>query len=225
MKKLIAILVVLCVAAAVFAEAGVTLKVGGAFDWFRVRTASDDDALSISDILKGTGLGVDLGAQCDISDSLLFFSDFNVVFFKDADFRLDQDGSEWTSMRNFYGRGDENEVYMNFWSTSFGFTYQFTSGSFDIALGGGLTYNRFWCNMKAEGILLQRLEIEKSYGFTGYFEAKYMMTKDMGLSLTVKPSVTLLGYHKTVIAGEEVDALSFTVGYAVPVALGLAYSF
>ena len=225
MKKLFAILVVLFVAAAVFADAGVTLKVGGSLDWFRVRTASDDDALSMSDILKGAGLGVDLGAQYDISDSLFLFSEFNVVFFKDADFRLDEDGADWVSMRNFYGRGDDNEVYMNFWSTSIGLAYKFSSGSFDIALGGGLAYNRFWCNMKGEGILLQRLEVEKSYGFTGYFEAKYMMTKDMGLALTVKPQITLLGYHETVLNGEETNALSFTVSYAVPVALSLAYSF
>ena len=224
MKKLFAILVVLCVCMAVFAEAGVTLKAGGAFDWFRIRTASDDDALSMSDIMKGAGLAVDLGAQYDLSDSLFLFSDFNIVFLKDVDFQIEGD-DEWSTIRHIYGRTDDDEVYINFWSASIGLAYRMETGSFDIALGGGLTYNRFWCNMKATPLLYNRIEVEKSYGFTGYFEGKYMMTKDMGLALTVKPQITLLGYHETVLNGEETNALSFTVSYAVPVALSLAYSF
>ncbi len=227
MRKLLSItIIILCVSMAIFADAGATVKVGGAVDLFRIKTASDSDSIPMSEYLKGVGFGFDVGAQYDMSDNVFFFSDFNIVFFNDVDFKLDDPAAEWTTIRTFYGRGKTDEIAFNFWSASIGVAYRLkANGPLRIALGGGLTYDRFWCNMKSTTLFFSRLEMEQSFGFTGYIEGKYMLTTDMAIALTVKPQICLFGHHTTEVNGKPYTANSFALSFAAPVVLGLAYSF
>ena len=100
MKKLFSVLVVLLVATALFAQVGLTVKAGGAFGFASNKSVADLEAKSgtqtnkgkwedmkLADkalILKTNGLGFDVGVQYDITDNLLAYVDFNMLFPKDA---------------------------------------------------------------------------------------------------------------------------------------------
>ena len=96
MKKLFTVLAVLLVATALFAQVGLTVKAGGAFgfaNYKSVATASDkageehkwEEALADKAlILKENGFGFDVGVQYDITDKIMAYVDFNMLFPKDA---------------------------------------------------------------------------------------------------------------------------------------------
>ena len=100
MKKLFTVLAVLLVATALFAQVGLTVKAGGAFGFANYKSVAtlqfkeddgstgeakwEDELADKALILKENGFGFDVGVQYDISDKLLAYADFNMLFPKDA---------------------------------------------------------------------------------------------------------------------------------------------
>jgi len=230
MKKLFAILLVICVASALFASVGTTVKLGASTDLFRVKTPSDEKTIPISRLIKGIGFGVDFAAQYDISEKVMFFSDYNIVFMSDAQIRTDAEETEWTDIRTYFEMPEDAELFLNFWSAAIGVAYKIDLNRIKLALGGGLHFNRFWNKMRTkEGeMTYDRTEADMIFGFTTFIEGKFMLTGDMGITLTAKPQIGLAGQHTTSFAPsspETKKALGSALTYACPVALGLAYSF
>jgi len=96
MKKLFTVLAVLLVATALFAQVGLTVKAGGAFGFTSYKSVAegkdqDNETIKFEDgladkalVLKDKGFGFDVGVQYDITDNLLAYVDFNMLFPKDA---------------------------------------------------------------------------------------------------------------------------------------------
>lgn len=100
MKKLFTVLAVLLVATALFAQVGLTVKAGGAFGFANYKSVAtfqhkevdgstgegkwEDGLADKALILKENGFGFDVGVQYDITDKLLAYADFNMLFPKDA---------------------------------------------------------------------------------------------------------------------------------------------
>lgn len=100
MKKLFSVLAVLLVATALFAQVGLTVKAGGAFGFANYKSVAtlqfkeddgstgegkwEDELADKALILKENGFGFDVGVQYDITDNLLTYVDFNMLFPKDV---------------------------------------------------------------------------------------------------------------------------------------------
>lgn len=99
MKKLFTVLAVLLVATALFAQVGLTVKAGGAFGFANYKSVADAEVKDGTQTVKGkwedyladkalifktNGFGFDVGVQYDITDKLLAYADFNMLFPKDV---------------------------------------------------------------------------------------------------------------------------------------------
>ena len=86
MNKDITILMVLCVSVALFASVGLTVKAGGTFGFTDMNTASkeNDDQFDESINVKSNGFGFSSGVQYDLSDNLMIYADFTMLFPSDA---------------------------------------------------------------------------------------------------------------------------------------------
>ena len=223
-------MLIICVCAVAFAAVGTTVKLGIADDLFRIKTASGDD-IPNSNLIKGSGFGGVFGVQYDLNDNTIVFMDYNIVFFSEAKIKLDLEGYDWMSIRDFYGLEADEPNYMNFWSTSIGAAYRMDFGSFKLTLGGGFNFNRFWNNMKMNeaGEKYDRIEVDTILGVATLIEGKYMLTRDLGITLTAKPQIGLLARHKHTMkysyGSTTKKATAFAVSYAVPLEIGMAYSF
>lgn len=282
MKKLFTVLAVLLVATALFAQVGLTVKAGGAFGFASnksVAEGKDNDGNTVkfeenlvdkAMILKSKGLGFDVGVQYDITDKLLAYADFNMVFAKDAKINFpDEDLVEAldnnhapeevlkkyvnledglfkvyslqgliTDLGEYIGGFKDNakvSVKYSFFSVSAGVAYKFDFNGVKLNVGGGFTLNKSTAKFNME--FAERKEVATvnytTIGLNAMVEAKYMVADNIGVGVTLIPQVGL--YNKSVLEVSEtyvaetiegtVTAKGFAVNFAMPIVVGVSYTF
>ena len=246
MKKVITILMVLCVSVALFASVGLTVKAGGTFGFTDMNTASkeNDEQFDESINVKSNGFGFSSGVQYDLSDNLMVYADFTMLFPSDATLKKENGKAEKLSelvkaleISNYPGKGSYKINYM---SISAGAAYKFDLGlPIRLAVGAGVTVNRAHSYIKIsepayleEGSIIEYNESFINIGLNALIDAKYMVTDNIGVGLTVVPQLNLYNISKSTgsVNGEvrpegTGEANGFKIGFAVPVTVGASYSF
>ena len=89
MKRFFSLLAILFVATALFATSGAVLKAGGTYTFVNLNTATDAESNGFEESLnvKFGGLGFDIGILADVTDKFAVFSNFTMIFPKDATFK------------------------------------------------------------------------------------------------------------------------------------------
>ena len=246
MKKAITILMVLCVSVALFASVGLTVKAGGTFGFTSMNTAASKEKEGHFDEsfnVKSSGFGFSSGVQFDLSDNLMIYADFTMLFPSDEKLKA-EDGTEKTlselvkeyEQSHYPGKGSYKINYM---SISAGAAYKLDLGlPIRLAVGAGVTVNRAHNYIKiAEAPVPEDGTIEYNISFiniglNALIDAKYMVTDNIGVGLTVMPQLNLYNISKyTMSVNGEVqtpeteEVNGFKIGFAVPVTVGVSYSF
>ena len=245
MKKVITILMVLCVSVALFASVGLTVKAGGTFGFTDMNTASkeNEERFDKSINYKSNGFGFSSGVQYDLSDNLMVYADFTMLFPSDATLKKENGPAEKLSElvkeleMSYVGKGSYKTNYM---SISAGAAYKFDLGlPIRLAVGAGVTVNRAHIYVKVSEAAYPEedstIEYNESFiniGLNALIDAKYMVTDNIGVGLTVVPQLNLYNISKSTgsVNGKvrpegTGEANGFKIGFAVPVAVGVSYSF
>lgn len=245
MKKVITILMVLCVSVALFASVGLTVKAGGTFGFTDMNTASkeNDDQFDESINVKSNGFGFSSGVQYDLSDNLMIYADFTMLFPSDATLKWENGTekklSEYVKELELSYYPGKGSYKINYMSISAGAAYKFDLGlPIRLAVGAGVTINRAHSYIKItevafpEGATIEYNESLINIGLNALIDAKYMVTDNIGVGLTVTPQLNLYNISKATgsVNGEvrpegTGEANGFKIGFAVPVAVGASYSF
>jgi opacity protein-like surface antigen len=245
MKKVITILMVLCVSVALFASVGLTVKAGGTYGFTDMNTASkeNDEQFDKSINVKSNGFGFSSGVQYDLSDNLMVYADFTMLFPSDATLKKENGTEKKLSElvkefeMSYVGKGSYKINYM---SISAGAAYKFDLGlPIRLAVGAGVTVNRAHSYIKItepayleEGSIIEYNESLINIGLNALIDAKYMVTDNIGVGLTVMPQLNLYNISKYTMSingevqtPETEEANGFKIGFAVPVTVGVSYSF
>ena len=243
MKKAITILMVLCVSVALFASAGVTFKVGGAFSF--VTGGTKDFVVKETTLTNSAskyttmGAGFDLAGSFDSSKDLKVWTDLNMIFGFDSKYKLNS-AEKWSSMNELYKEakevaGDSAYKKMNTVSAAAGVAYKLNfDAPVDVSVGGGLFFERIFgrVGVKEEsyesGIEFKAINL----GVSLYADAEYKFNDSFGISLTARPQFGL--YNLTtvtqvlVISGIDgsttMKAKGFSFGFSIPVSIGATFS-
>ena len=281
MKKLFTVLAVLLVATALFAQVGLTVKAGGAFGFASNKsvaegTDNDGNTLKFEEImvdkamiLKSKGFGFDVGAQYDITDKLLAYADFNMVFSKDVKINfpdtdmvlaLTYSGAPEEVLKKYVNENGLFKVYSlqglitdlgeyvedfkdnakvsvkySFFSVSAGVAYKLDFDAVKLNVGGGVTLNKATAKFNME--FDEEKEVATAnyttIGLNAMVEAKYMVADNIGVGVTLMPQVGL--YNKAVLEVSQtygegtvegtVTAKGFAVNFAMPIVVGVSYTF
>ena len=245
MKKVITFLMVLCVSVALFASVGLTVKAGGTFGFTNMNTASkeNDDQFDESINVISNGFGFSSGVQFDLSDNLMIYADFTMLFPSDATLKEENRTAKKLSElvkeleMSYVGKGSYKINYM---SISAGAAYKFNLGlPIRLAVGAGVTVNRTHNYVKItdaawpeEDSTIEYNESFINIGLNALIDAKYMVTDNIGVGLTVMPQLNLYNISKSTgsVNGKvrtegTGEANGFKIGFAVPVTVGASYSF
>ena len=297
MKKLFTVLAVLLVATALFAQVGLTVKAGGAFGFASNKSVADVEAksgtqtekgkwedLGLADkalIFKTNGFGFDVGVQYDITDKLLAYVDFNMLFPKDVKsntpgnfLMLLEDAPEeviekyakdnllivysleglLADLEKYCDLGSETyplpfkdnvktSTKFSFFSVSAGVAYKLDLNAIKLNVGGGISMNKATAVFTMEGIekledLFGKYEYKvsfASYGLNAMVEAKYMVAENIGVGVTLMPQIGLYNSasfvaNYTEAGATETETESFTskgfaVNFAMPIVVGVSYTF
>ena len=242
MKKFTALLIVLFVAASLFAATGLTVKAGGAFDLFFLRTDYSDGDAPYRQTYSGNGFGFDLGVQYDIGRNLMVYADYNMVF--PYDFVItntDKSGerSESETFRELLSIFEKAGIKVRsldfFLDASVGAAYRFDLGSVKLAVGGGafcdLLFAQFKANIEAD--TEERADITFfNVGVSTLIDAKYMVTENIGVNLTVMPQLGIYSDRAVTIyengkkdEDESIRLDGVGLSFVMPVTIGASYSF
>lgn len=253
MKKVTALLIVLFVAASLFAATGLTVKAGGAFDLFFLRTDVSSGDYPHRDTYKGNGFGFDLGVQYDIGKNFMVYADYNMVF--PYDFTMVRayksgEDDEVASFREYLSEL-ENEFKEDFsdvkakgsvfvLDASFGAAYKFDLGPVKLAVGGGA-----FCSLLRGSIGVTGVSKESgdkydanvivtffNVGVSTLIDAKYMVAENIGINLTVMPQLGIYA-DRTInfyLNGEKdedktVRLNGVGISFVMPVTIGASYAF
>ena len=241
MKKLFTVLAVLLVATALFA--GVTVKAGGTFAFASLNTATDADHEESMN-MKAHGFGFDAGIQYDLSDKLAVYGEFNMVFPKDAEVK-DEDGTYKvsdlvktieTNMAGLTNPSVSSKII--YFSASAGVAYKLDFNAVKLTVGGGLSLNRSAMTIKGSGTYDDEdysLEVKQSFtniGLNALVDAKYMVAENVGVGVTLNPQLGLYNITSekdtSNIPGfpnDDVTVKGFKVGFAMPITVGVSYTF
>ena len=247
MKKTLTILLILCVAATLFAASGFSVNVGGAFDLFRLKT-DKNDGNDYYDVFKGNGLGFDIGAQYDFNSKIMAYADFNMVF--PSDFDMDHVEGDTTETVTFKSEIDRAEYLANLLTdgkashfcfmldATIGAAYKFDLDPVTLAVGGGAYVNFLRGSVGFTGKNYGELEDEKriykflTVGVSTLVEAKYMINDNIGVRLAVMPQIGIFSkrdfdlYKKGTKVEEECLSLSGVgISFTMPVTIGASYTF
>ena len=247
MNRILSLVLMLCVAASLFAATGLTVKAGGAFDLFSLKTVEDKNK-ETSYIFKGNGLGFNIGLQYDFNDKVMAYADFTMVFPSDFEVTADKNSdysarfSDWAKDAEEYVEtylGDGKSTHPLFLlDASAGAAYKFDFNPIKLAVGGGAYYNLLLGKITQKGMYydteIDYLDVLTFYtiGLSGLIDAKYMVSKDVGIYLTAIPQVGFYSYRsfRFYESGEEQDDLAnilygFNVSFTLPITIGASYSF
>ena len=234
MKKLFSILIVLCIAATVFAVGSV--KVGGAFGFSAGKTAvvyvSEDPAHYELDYkYKTSGFGFDVSGSYDLSDSLSVWADFNMLF--NSDFKYQPNGVEsYNSIKEMYDDHYKDKeggyIVKNSISGAAGVAYKLAlNAPVDVKVGGGLFVERIRAEYgDAKSTFLYKVI---NLGLALYADAQYKVADNIGVGLTVMPRLGIYNFMETKMVFSHYDddekGKSFQIGFSMPVVVGASYSF
>jgi len=244
MKKLLTLLLILCVATTLFAS-GFSVNAGGAFDLFSLRTDTVTDS-DLYYIFKGNGLGFDIGVQYDFSRKVMAYADFNMVFPSDFDMcETDGNISETTTYKSRielaenYAKAltDGKASHLCFLlDASIGAAYKFDFDPIQLAVGGGVYVNLLRGSVGVTGKLGTASVDSKvvfeflTVGVSTLIDAKYEINDNIAVRLAVMPQVGI--FSKRDIneyadgKWDEVASLSgVAVSFTMPVTIGASYSF
>lgn len=237
MKKTIALIMLLCVSAVLFASVGITVRAGGTFGFAYTKVPEDET------LYKVHGFGFDGSVMYDITDKFAVYADFNMLFPKDLvcayigeqEFKISERVKELISGDDPYY--DDGSYGVDYYSISAGAAYKLDLGiPVRLAIGAGISVN----HLKAFTLLHEKesddniRSVVKTYniGLNAIFDANYMIDDDIGVGLTVIPQVGL--YNITRIENSRNDVIDekfsgsvkgFTVSFAMPITVGVSYSF
>ena len=251
MKKVTALLIVLFVAASLFAATGLTVKAGGAFDLFFLRTDYSSGDYPYRDTYKGNGFGFDLGVQYDIGKNFMVYADYNMVF--PYDFTMVRayksgEDDEVSSFRELISEL-ENEFKELFsdvkvkgsdfvLDASFGAAYKFDFGSVKLAVGGGAFCSLLVAKCRITGKVgtqENEFKVDTTFfnvGVSTLIDAKYMVSENIGINLTVMPQLGIYADRSVNIYlnGEKEEDKSASLSgvglsFVMPITIGASYSF
>jgi len=215
MKKTLSILIVLCVAASLFAAVGVTVKAGGSFGFTSMNVYIKQGGLDYKDSIKANGFGFDAGIQFNTRDNMFAFGEFSMLF----------------PAKETYKRGTAEVVHkadslnkLSYMSLTAGVGYRLSLDiPVKVSVGGGLFSNRQRYTYTPEKTTLSF----SSLGIAGMVEAKYMFAENVGAALTLLPQIGILSWETTHIEGysEFLCIRGFGTGFSMPIVLGVAFSF
>ena len=244
MKKTLTIMLILCIAASVFAVGSV--KVGGVFDHIHGKTVYFEDKTYGSKVnYKTFGFGFDVSGKYDVADNLAVWADFNMTFGKNLALKYDGTNS-WLTLNDLVAMAEHNlpegskvEVTAYNLSASAGVAVKLpVASNVDVAVGGGVFFNRVFA--KVAGSVPENTNATHHYesqtlkyinlGITAYADATYKFTENIGVSVTVMPRLGIynIAKHSHVWDKEspkEYKANGFSLSFSTPIAVGVSYSF
>ena len=249
MKKLISVLVVLCLAMTLFAAGSV--RVGGSFNFLTGKSAKF--SADAEDVLfelanekvgyKAHGFGFDVAGDYDVASNLSVWADFNMVFCADAKFKVgDADEVSFNDIYDFtktYLGVKDAKKAINIISISSGVAYKLDFNAVEVKLGGGLFFERALAMMKYK-MVMEEANVETTtkfkvtnFGVALYGDVKYKFNEQFGLGLTVMPHVGLINTTsvgvKATAAGISSNVKDSKTGvrlsFSMPIVVGVSYSF
>lgn len=233
MKKLFTVLAVLLVATALFA--GVTVKAGGtyAFGNFNSVTNEETTAYAKEMKMKAKGFGFGAGVQADIADNLAVYAEFSMAFPSDAEYK--RGDSDWVKLSEWKkAEGDDASYKINFLSASVGVAYKLDFNAVKLAVGGGVSFEYSVTKTKfkpALNITWENKDTFATIGLNALVDAKYMFADNIGAGVTLNPQLGLYSIAKHVQTSSDSDpvvteeAKGFKVGFAMPITVGVSYTF
>ena len=231
MKKLFTVLAVLLVATALFA--GVTVKAGGTFGFTQFASPKDENTEAFDEDIKmrAHGFGFEVGVQYDLSDNLAVYGEFNMVFPKDAEMKSGDEA--WDKISAHLTADDKLKI--NFFSVSAGVAYKLDFNAVKLAVGGGLTLSHAMSDIDlkiAENINMGYKTTYTNIGLNALVDAKYMVAEKVGVGVTLNPQLGL--YNIAKLEAKTVPetpynyddkATGFKVSFAMPITVGVSYTF
>lgn len=246
MKKVISILLVLCVAVSLFAVGSV--KVGGAFNFVTGATRDfylEDTKVRDGSTYKSNGFGFDVAGDFDVAKDLAVWADFNMVFGSDAKLEDDSLDDSYKNLREDLGdNADKAYKKINMISFGAGVAYKLALDPVDVKLGGGLFLNRvfgkvgysdasiaFFDEVVATAAYSQFKAI--NFGIALLADASYKFNKNFGVDFKLMPQIGLYNSSTTTLSitvddvetKTEYKAKGFKLSYAMPIVVGVSYSF
>ena len=242
MKKLLTLLVIICVATTLFAS-GFSVNAGGAFDLlsFRTDTVTDSDVYYTA---KGNGLGFDLGVQYDFSRKVMAYADFNMIFPSDMEFHDFNGLSTYKSLAervDYLAKHltDGNALHSIFLlDASIGAAYRFDLDPIKLAVGGGAYVNILKYKVGVSGkegndkVDYKQIYSFLTVGVSTLIDAKYEFTDNIAVRLAVMPQLGIFSkrdidfYYNGIKDESESRSLSGVgICFTMPITIGASYSF
>jgi len=237
MKKLSALLIVLCLAVSLFAAA--TVKVGGSYEsiiGYTNEFKSAEQADSAKYVYKGHGFGFNVATKYSVSGKLATWATFGMSFLSDVKIKP-ENGTDWLSIKEMY---DDMKTYEMDKLSKKTYALYLSAGvavelplnaPVEVALGGGISLERVMGQVAAKDGDLEYLFGVKfiNVGIAGYAEAAYKINDNIAVGLTIMPRLGILDFSKYYAESMgkkfEAKAGGFRLGFSMPVVLGASYSF
>ncbi len=231
MKKLLTIMIILILATAAFADSIFSMRAAGAFDFVSYTTPKSttdkpDYTLSFDHTqVKTPGFGFDVGADLKLSESIVLYGDFSMVF--PSKITVGNEGYSKAmaqEMVDFYKdaaekgeiAGDpDHHIYKNIDGKAFlstvsahlGFAKLINTGSsvFGLTLGGGVGYTRTSSGFKmtmvretSDGKLyhMDNYEVYSDLSLDLYVNARYQFSDHFSVGATVMPGFIFFSSSK-----------------------------
>ena len=251
MKRLFSLLAILFVATAMFATSGAVLKAGGTYALVNLNTATDaENGFEESLNMKFNGLGFDVGMLADVTDKVAVFSNFSMIFSKDATFNNGEESKKLSKaveeLQVALKDADENASVgykLNFFSITAGAAYMFGFNAVKLAVGAGFILNA--TNMAVNGSAkiagedckLTVNQTFTNFGLSGLIDAKYMITDRIGVGVTLFPQLGLYNITNASVSAPDLikeqvaqdfdsgNVDGFKISFAMPIIVGVSYSF
>jgi len=239
MKKAISIMVILCVAAALFATG--TFKVGGTFGFINGTTEKfSDPGFGGGLMYKTSGFGFDVSGKYDISAGFGVWADFNMTF--NSDFKMKSPTArEWASVKDLAAEIEEEvgvkaKTSVNDMSLAAGVAVKLPVSAVEVSVGGGVFANKASLKVSASvpenNATLHNVAYTARFinlGVTAYADCSYKINDNFGVGLTIMPRVGLVTFMTYSEAEDkEVETTTsrgFGLSFGMPVVLGASYSF
>jgi len=238
MKKIFSVLAVLLVATALFAS--VTVKVGGTFAFTDNKNVKFEDAEAPFNDgfgFKMSGYGFNIEVFEDVSNTVVAYSGVSMVFPQDA--TVNNGSEEFLLSKRVKDEIDDHpgmsvDYTLYHYSVFAGAAYKLDLNALKLTVGGGISYNRSVMILKyAYGLTKQEQKIDYfNIGLNALVEARFMFTRSIGISATAIPQIGLYNISKVKLTSSSTadplmneKARGFKVNFAVPVSVGVSFTF
>ena len=236
MKRTITILAVLLVATALFA--GVTVKAGGSFEFSNMVNAAKEGEVLFHEEqkMKSSGLGFEAGIQVDLPNNAAVYSEVYMTFPKDAEFYVGSDVKYKVSKLVDTLYGDKGSYKIRFYGVSAGLAFRLDFDAVRLLAGCGVMVNSQTVAIHVDDADNDlKFDSKLTYfniGLNALVDAKYMISENAGVGITLNPQIGLYNFAKTVKTDhldpdENLDgsAKGFKLSYAMPITIGVSYTF